>query len=81
MGLMLGEIRGKSAGEASIEVLDLFFGPRGAIDGVFLSLEVFMASIRGLASCELELLPFNTLGEGITRKGDFPLTELRVGVV
>lgn len=76
---MLGEILGRRAGDARTEVLALFFGPRGAMDGVFLSVMPFTASIRGLA--DVEFRPFRTLGEGITKNGDLPLTEFSVGVV
>jgi len=53
---MLGDIRGNSAGDASTEVLDLFFEPRGAIVGVLRTVpfEPFMASIWGLWLANLD---------------------------
>ena len=51
-GFILGEILGSRAGDAIIELLDLFLDPRGAIEGVFrvpfVPFDPFMASICGL---------------------------------
>ena len=79
-GLILGDILGRSAGEAKIELLALFFGPRTVICGVFRPFAPFIDSICGLW-LSTDVLGRMREGEGMpTVKGDIPI-ELNVGVV
>jgi hypothetical protein len=65
-GLILGEILGSKAGDASTELLDLFFDPRAAVWGVFLQAPSvpFIASICGLWLAEADIPGRVTAGEG-----------------
>src|ERR1700743_112205 len=84
---MLGDILGRRAGDATTELLALFFGPRAAICGVFLEfplvpLAPFKASICGLWLADVVTMGRANAGEGREWKpGVLAPLEVRVGVV
>lgn len=65
-GLILGEILGSKAGDASTELLDLFLDPRGPVWGVFREgpLTPFIASICGLWLADGDIRGRLKAGEG-----------------